>query len=41
MYVSYSFKKEKDLNIEKKPGGDTVIKTNEHVVNVCFNRDIS
>ena len=34
-------KSDTDLNIEKKSGGDMVIETNEHLINVSFNRDIS
>ena len=38
----FSFKNtDKDFNIQKKSGGDMVIETNEHLVNVSFNRDIS
>ena len=38
----FSFKKtDKDFNIQKKSGGDMVIETNEHLINVSFNRDIS
>ena len=43
-YVPYifSFKKtDKDFNIQKKSGGHMVIETNEHLINVSFNRDIS
>ena len=32
---------DKDLNIEKKTGGDMVVETNEHLINVSFTRDIS
>ena len=34
-------KPDADLNIKKKSGGDMVIETNEHLINVSFNRDIS
>ena len=34
-------KSDKDLNIKKESGGDMVIETNEHLINVSFNRDIS
>ena len=38
----FSYQKSaKDLNIEKKPGGDLAIETNEHLMNVSFNRDTS
>ena len=38
----FSYKSsDKDLNIEKQTGGDMVIETNEHLINVSFNRDIS
>ena len=34
-------KSEKFLNIKKTTGGDTVVETNEHLINVSFNRDVS
>ena len=38
----FSYKKsDTDLNIKKKKGGDMVIETNEHLINVSFNRDIN
>ena len=38
----FSYKKsDTDLNIEKKQGGDMVIETNEHLINVSFNKDIN
>ena len=38
----FSYKKSgTDLNIKKKEGGDMVIETNEHLINVSFNRDIN
>ena len=37
----FSYKKpDTDLNIKKKSGGDMVIETSEHLINVSFNRDI-
>ena len=36
----FSYKKsDTDLNIKRKKGGDMVIETNEHLINVSFNRD--
>ena len=42
-HVCFLLKKktDKDFNIQKKSGGDMVIETNEHLINVSFNRDIS
>ena len=41
-HVCFPLKKtDKDFNIQKKSGGDMVIETNEHLINVSFNRDIS
>ena len=38
----FSYRKSnKRLNIKKKTGGDMVVETNEHLINVSFNRDIS
>ena len=38
----FSYKKsDTDLNIKKKTGGDMVIETNEHLINVSFNRAIN
>ena len=38
----FSYKSsDKDLNIKKKTGGDMVVETNEHLINVSFNRAIS
>ena len=38
----FSYRKsDKDLNIKKQTGGDMVVETNEHLINVSFNRDIS
>ena len=38
----FSYKKtDKDFNIQKRTDGDMVIETNEHLINVSFNRDIS
>ena len=38
----FSYKKsDTDLNIKKKSSGDMVIETNEHLINVSFNRDIN
>ena len=34
-------KSDKYLNLEKKPGGDMVVETNEHLIHVSFSRDIS
>ena len=34
-------KSDTDLNIKRKKGGDMVIETNEHLINVSFNRDIN
>ena len=37
----FSYKKsDTGLNIKTKSGGDMVIETNEHLINVSFNRDI-
>ena len=38
----FSYKKsDTDLIIKRKKGGDMVIETNEHLINVSFNRDIN
>ena len=38
----FSYKSsDKDLNIQKKTGGEMVVETNEHLINVSFNRDLS
>ena len=38
----FSYKKsDTDLNIKKQSSGDMVIETNEHLINVSFNRDLS
>ena len=41
-HVCFLIKKtDKYFNIQKRTDGDMVIETNEHLINVSFNRDIS